>query len=327
MFQASEPSEEEKKEEPLSVEEEIKPQTEETHIQTTAEEPVKTITEGLSVKKKCLLVSFDIPLVEKIEELIKDQCDIVVAKSAKQALKNYKDQVFDIIIFDTISGVFAEKGIKDLYSNENFKDSLYILLLDEFMPIDIEKLPVKNLRAIKRESELNLLPEIVEKAPFITASKALEELMSQEEEKIPTPSTVEEEKEIPKEEKTFEPVKEEIVSQPVEEKVEEEVPAEVIKPRVEKELIKEERAKTNVETVIQQTISKEEIEKIVENKLNEKVIPLIEGLINSKLNDNYIKTLIAEVITDKLGEEIIKEVIREIAEPLVKEVLDSLLSD
>ncbi len=298
---------------------------EEISIKTTALESSKTA--NLSAKKRCLLVSFDIPLVEKIEDLIKDKCEIVKARSAKQALKNFKDQIFDIIIFDTISGVFAEKGVKDLYNNDNFKDSLYIILLDEFMPIDIEKLPVKNLRAIKRESELNLLPEIVEKAPSITASKVLEELVHQEKEKISVPETVEEKEELPKKEETFEPVKEESVFQPTEDKIVKEVPVEVAKTEVEKETLKEENTKERIEGVSQATISEDEIEKIVESKLNERVVPLIEDLINSKLNDNYIKTLIAEIITDKLGEEVIKEIIREIAEPLVKEVLDSLLSD
>jgi DNA-binding NarL/FixJ family response regulator len=98
----------------------------------------KPLPESPPTKKQCLLVSFDIPLVEKIDQLIGDLCDLYTARSAKQALQKYGDKDFDIIIFDTISGVFAEKGIKDLYEKGGYKDALYVVLLDEFMPIDID---------------------------------------------------------------------------------------------------------------------------------------------------------------------------------------------
>ncbi len=147
------------------------PSQEAKTAESKAEE--KPLPESPPTKKQCLLVSFDIPLVEKIDQLIGDLCDLYTARSAKQALQKYGDKDFDIIIFDTISGVFAEKGIKDLYEKGGYKDALYVVLLDEFMPIDIDRLPVKNLRAIKRESEIDMLPEIIESAPHITLEKYL----------------------------------------------------------------------------------------------------------------------------------------------------------
>jgi hypothetical protein len=157
---------------PSTPKAEATPQPSETKAQEPKSEE-KPLPESPPTKKQCLLVSFDIPLVEKIDQLIGDLCDLYTARSAKQALQKYGDKDFDIIIFDTISGVFAEKGIKDLYEKGGYKDALYVVLLDEFMPIDVDRLPVKNLRAIKRESEIDMLPEIIESAPHITLEKYL----------------------------------------------------------------------------------------------------------------------------------------------------------
>jgi len=289
----------------------------------------------VSLKKKCLLVSFDMPLVEKIEKLIGTDCDLAIARSAKQALQKYGKELFDVIIFDTISGVFAEKGIKDLYEKGNYKDSLYVLLLDEMFPIDVEKLPVKNLRTIKRESELDLLPEIIENAPHITLEQALSQAVQEvettptvaveqppvetKEEKVETPPTVVE---------TLPPVEE--IAKEETPKVEEikEIPTKVEEvtapPRVEKTVTP---PPTVSQPQVSVQISEEQITKIVEQKINEKIIPLIEELIRSKLSDLYIKTLARELIEEEIDSETIKETIREIAEPLVRETLESLLAE
>ncbi|HIC08703.1 MAG TPA: hypothetical protein EYO62_01430, partial [Aquificales bacterium] len=182
---------------------EVKQETPAPAETTTSE--ASTPTGEISLNKQCLLVSFDMPLVEKIEKLIGDKCDLHIARSAKQALQKYEGKPFDIIIFDTISGVFAEKGIKDLYEKGGYKDSLYVLLLDEFLPLDVDKLPVQNLRTIKRESELELLPEIVESAPHITFGQVVESAAKQIEE---TPQTEAKEEQPQKVETPQTPVKE-----------------------------------------------------------------------------------------------------------------------
>jgi len=341
---------EEKKEEFEAVaKEEIQPPAEVTP-KTEETVPAQSVP---SLKKKCLVVSFDMPLVEKIQQLLDDKCEISVARSAKQALQKYGNDMFDIIIFDTISGVFAEKGIKDLYSRDNFKDSLYVLLLDEFFPIDIDKLPVQNLRAIKRESELDLLPEIVEKAPHITLEKQLFESAQVPETSVQAaeekPHEVKEEPTIAVAEKPSEPAevaKEEttetgqlIEKQPTKEKVKTGPTAEEVKEKP--AVVEEVKVPTQEEkTVITQTapqlvqpqptvtvqISEEQIAIIVEQKINEKVIPLVEELIRSKLSDIYVKTLARELIEEQIDTAEIKEIIREIAEPIVRETLESLLT-
>ena len=269
----------------------------------------------VSLNKQCLLVSFDMPLVEKIEKLIGDKCDLHIARSAKQALQKYGGKPFDIIIFDTISGVFAEKGIKDLYEKGGYKDSLYILLLDEFLPLDVDKLPVKNLRAIKRESELDLLPEIVESAPHITFGQVVEEAAKA----VEAPAVEEKPKE------------EEIKPQPVEEKREEVTPAEEkVQPTpAPAQPVAQAAAPAQPAPPVQQpvaAVSEEQLEKIVEQKINEKVLPLVEELIRSKLSEIYIKAIAREIIEPQVDEAFIKEVVREIAEPLVREVLEQLLA-
>jgi hypothetical protein len=271
--------------------------------------PAEIKTEGISEEKpipsvaglkKCLLVSFDIPLVEKIEQLIGDKCELYTARSAKQALQKYGHELFDVIIFDTISGVFAEKGIKDLYEKGGYKDSLYVLLLDEFAPIDIDKLPVKNMRAIKRDSELNLLPEIIENAPIIGGG---------------APAVAEEKEETvviipPPEEATTEktPTKEEIVPEtpivpPAEAKAKEEVPtiAET-EPAIPTEEVKE-KPVPKVEKAIEKTVAVDEklIEQIVEKKITEKLLPIIEDIVRTKLSDTYLKTLLRETLEEEIN--------------------------
>jgi len=310
--------------EKTSVEE--TPQQEQQEVSTTAETTQTTTAEKvetspqtgeISLNKQCLLVSFDMSLVEKIEKLIGDKCDLHIARSAKQALQKYEGKPFDIIIFDTISGVFAEKGIKDLYEKGGYKDSLYVLLLDEFLPLDVDKLPVQNLRTIKRESELELLPEIVESAPHITFGKVVETAAQQIEESSQTETK--EEKPTPKEETAK---KEEVSPQPQEEKV--------VKAAEEKVAIPPTQTATAqpqpVTTQVVATIPEEKLEKLVEQKINEKIMPFIEELIRSKLSEIYIKAIAREIIEPQIDEALIKEIVREIAEPLVRETLEELLS-
>jgi DNA-binding NarL/FixJ family response regulator len=289
-------------------------------------------TEEISLQKRCLLVSFDMPLVEKIQQVLDDLCNLYIARSAKQALQKYGDKQFDVIIFDTISGVFAEKGIKDLYEKGGYKDSLYVLLLDEFAPIDVDKLPVRNLRTIKRESEIDLLPEIVESAPHITLEQALQEAAkSVETATVPAEEKVEEKPAEEKAEETVTVGEAKLETPPAVEEKKEEVPQ------------KEEPKPTEIPqtTVVQQpqpvtqavqttTIPLEQlekqIEKLVEQKINERVIPLIEELIRSKLSEIYVKAIAREIIEPQIDSGIIKEIVQEIAEPIVRETLEQLLS-
>ena len=284
------------------------------------------------LKKQCLLVSFDIPFVEKIQQLLGDRCDLYVAKSAKQALQKYAGKPFDVIIFDTISGVFAEKGIKDLYEKGGYKDSLYVLLLDEFLPIDIDKLPVKNLTSIKRESEIDLLPEIVEDAPHITLGKLAEEAVGEEKrEEVPAESYGElfapqgEETVATAEREEVQPQPEEVqpqempqpaqVAQPAPQEVQPAQPVQQPQPVA---------AAPAPQPAV--AVSEELIERLVEQKINEKIIPLIEELVKTRLTETYIKAIAREIIEPEIDEAFIKEIVREIAEPLVREVIDKMLA-
>ncbi len=341
----------EKKEEEKPAEVAPQPQpAEEKKEEKPVEEatPAAPAAAEIPTNKQCLLVSFDMPLVDKIQEKIKDLCDLHIARSSKQALQKYKNKDFDIIIFDTISGVFAEKGIRDLYEKGGYKDSLYVVLLDEFMPIDVDKLPVKNLRAIKRESELDLLPEIIENAPHITLEKALQGAAESveapaegaaETAEVETGEALSElEKLLQAEEKKEEKPAETVTpsaaveeKKPVEEKAAK--PAPQPQPRVEKAPVQPPKkpapaAQPPVQPAPAQpvAVSEELIERIVEQKIAEKVLPLIDELIKNKLSDDYLKTVIREVIEDRLPPGEIREIVQEVAEPIVKEILEQLLA-
>jgi len=328
---AEEKPKEEKVEEELSWEKLMETTPAEEKKEEVSEERPPAIAETEVVptlKKQCLLVSFDMPLVDRIKALIGDKCDLYVARSAKQALQKYAGKPFDIIIFDTISGVFAEKGIKDLYEKGGYKDSLYVLLLDEFLPLDVDKLPVKNLRAIKRESELDLLPEIVENAPHITfeilAKPTAEAVGGGETAPVETAVSTETFEETPHE---------------VEEHKEEFAPAEHFEettPHVHEEIAQSPVAEATPQPAPQPApvqsaapagaVSEELIARIVEQKINEKIVPLVEELIKTKLSETYIKAIAREIIEPEIDEAMIKEIVRDIAEPLVKEVLDRLFT-
>ena len=345
------PKEEAKQEEKPSEETAPAPPQEEKKAEATPQ-----VSPEISLKKQCLVVSFDMPLVERIEKLIWDKCDLHIARSAKQALQKYCGKPFDIIIFDTISGVFAEKGIRDLYEKGGYKDSLYVLLLDEFLPIDVDKLPVKNLRAIKRESELELLPEIVEQAPHITFDKMIEQAATASEGislagKEETPAASEQQ-----ETAVAAPKLEEEITFPVEEAEKgetgapspsqaapaQEQPAAAAAQQQPTGAPSPSQAAPAAPAVQQPTappptatpaaaptvqIDEKLIEKLVEQKINEKVIPLVEELIRSRLSEVYIKALVREIIEPQIDETLIKEIVREIAEPLVKEAIEQLLAE
>ncbi len=328
------PAVEEKKEETPPVEEKPAPAEEKKEEITAA--PEQPSTDIGSLKKQCLIVSFDMPLVDKIEEKIKDLCDIYVARSSKQALKKYQGKDFDIIIFDTISGVFAEKGIRDLYEKGGYKDSLYVILLDEFMPIDIDKLPVKNMRAIKRESELDLLPEIVESAPHITLEKALESAAAAIEQQSGQSAEAQPAEEKKEEAPAVAAQEAEPSASVVEEKVEEtpaaqkeEKPTELEEKPVEKTPVAPQPAPAKAAPAAQPAaayVSEEQIAKIVEQKINQMVVPLIEEIVRNKLTDIYLKALVREILQNEVSPADIREIVQEIAEPMVKEILEQLLS-
>ncbi|RTZ70767.1 MAG: hypothetical protein DSZ30_00265 [Aquificaceae bacterium] len=302
---------------PQEVVQEIKEEPKE--VETPAQTSTPDVG-NISLNKQCLLVSFDMPLVEKVEQLIGNKCDLHIARSAKQALQKYGGKPFDVIIFDTISGVFAEKGIRDLYEKGNYKDSLYVLLLDEFLPLDTEKLPVKNLRTVKRESELELLPEIVENAPHITFGQLVEQATQEVSQEPTKGQPIEEKKEEKKEEAETTPQPtEELKPTPVQ-------PQPQVQAQPQPTPAAESAPQPTPTATASLGISKEELEKLIEEKINAKVVPLIEELIRSKLSEVYIKAIAREIIEPEVNRELVKEVVQEIAEPIVRETLEQLLS-
>lgn len=302
---------------PQEVVQEIKEEPKE--VETPAQTSTPDVG-NISLNKQCLLVSFDMPLVEKVEQLIGNKCDLHIARSAKQALQKYGGKPFDVIIFDTISGVFAEKGIRDLYEKGNYKDSLYVLLLDEFLPLDTEKLPVKNLRTVKRESELELLPEIVENAPHITFGQLVEQATQEVSQEPTKGQPIEEKKEEKKEEAETTPQPtEELKPTPVQ-------PQPQVQAQPQPTPAAESAPQPTPTATASLGISKEELEKLIEEKINAKVVPLIEELIRSKLSEVYIKAIAREIIEPEVNRELVKEIVQEIAEPIVRETLEQLLS-
>lgn len=118
---------------------------------------------------KILVVSFDKVLSEKIREALKD-FEVTVVKNSEEALNTVFSNV-DVIIYDAISGASSENNINKLYK-QRFKDSKYVILVDNLFPIDINNIEVPKKIAIDRDESLENIVNAVIKGETQETFKA-----------------------------------------------------------------------------------------------------------------------------------------------------------
>ncbi len=307
----------------------------------------------LGGKKKVLVISFETDLVNTIKNILGEDFELIVAKTAREGLEKGKDA--DIIIYDTISGIVAEKGLKTLVNDENFKDKIFLVLLDEIFPISLEGINAKYMDSLGRESELSSL---VEKMRALLARKLQEEGSKTKEksEETPTFEVTEEEKgqtlpfevgeEEPKEE-GFETFTFEVGEETKEEQKEESFEAspfevggetfnetEEFKVEEEGEKPKEEtptsphpeREEDKIKEEVRGKVGGEEMAKKLSQIIEEVVREEVAKAIVRKIESLDFERIVKEVIKEKVSLEELESSIRKLAVEEVRRKIEELLS-
>jgi hypothetical protein len=118
---------------------------------------------------KILVSSFDRLLIEKLQHLLSGE-NVIFVKNGEEAIKNAPKDI-DIIIYDAVSGLVSENDLNSLFEKA-YRNSKYIVLMDDLFPIDPDNLKMKNKVVISRDRELPVLPELVKKyKELITSNK------------------------------------------------------------------------------------------------------------------------------------------------------------
>jgi hypothetical protein len=118
---------------------------------------------------KILVSSFDRLLIEKLQHLLSGE-NVIFVKNGEEAIKNAPKDI-DIIIYDAVSGLVSENDLNSLFEKA-YRNSKYIVLMDDLFPIDPDNLKIPGKIIISRDRELPVLPELVKKyKELITSNK------------------------------------------------------------------------------------------------------------------------------------------------------------
>ncbi|MFP3294324.1 MAG: hypothetical protein RXN80_03225 [Hydrogenobaculum sp.] len=118
---------------------------------------------------KILVSSFDRLLIEKLQHLLSGE-NVIFVKNGEEAIRNAPKDI-DIIIYDAVSGLVSENDLNSLFEKA-YRNSKYIVLMDDLFPIDPDNLKIPGKIIISRDRELSVLPELVKKyKELITSNK------------------------------------------------------------------------------------------------------------------------------------------------------------
>ncbi|MFP3158757.1 MAG: hypothetical protein RXR65_03175 [Hydrogenobaculum sp.] len=118
---------------------------------------------------KILVSSFDRLLIEKLQHLLSGE-NVIFVKNGEEAIRNAPKDI-DVIIYDAVSGIVSENDLNSLFEKA-YRNSKYIVLMDDLFPIDPDNLKIPGKIIISRDRELPVLPELVKKyKELITSNK------------------------------------------------------------------------------------------------------------------------------------------------------------
>jgi CheY-like chemotaxis protein/histone H3/H4 len=118
---------------------------------------------------KILVSSFDRLLIEKLQHLLSGE-NVIFVKNGEEAIRSAPKDI-DIIIYDAVSGLVSENDLNSLFEKA-YRNSKYIVLMDDLFPIDPDNLKIPGKIIISRDRELPVLPELVKKyKELITSNK------------------------------------------------------------------------------------------------------------------------------------------------------------
>ncbi len=121
---------------------------------------------------KILVSSFDKILIQKLKDILSGE-NVIFVKNGEEALRNASKDI-DIIIYDAVSGVVSENDLNSLFEKA-YKNSKYIVLVDDLFPIVPENLKIPNKILISRDREFPVIPELIRKYKELKSQPSLVE--------------------------------------------------------------------------------------------------------------------------------------------------------
>ena len=124
-----------------------------------------------------LIVSFDKSLVSKIKEVLSEH-NLVDVKNGEEAVNTVSSYI-DVVIYDAVSGSTSEEDINNMYKKK-FKDSKYIILVDDLFPVDMNNiLPPRKIKLIRDEA-IKKIKDAILSEPETVVGEHLQEIFLQE---------------------------------------------------------------------------------------------------------------------------------------------------
>ncbi len=120
-----------------------------------------------------LIVSFDKNLVNKIKEVLGEH-NVVDVKNGEEAI-NTVSSYMDVIIYDAVSGSISEEDINNMY-RQKFKDSKYIILVDDLFPVDMNNIMPPRKIKLMRDEAIAKVKDAILSEPEAVVEEHLQEM-------------------------------------------------------------------------------------------------------------------------------------------------------
>ena len=120
-----------------------------------------------------LIVSFDKNLVNKIKEVLGEH-NVVDVKNGEEAI-NTASSYMDVIIYDAVSGSISEEDINNIY-RQKFKDSKYIILVDDLFPVDMNNIMPPRKIKLMRDEAVGKIKDAIVSEPEAVVEEHLQEM-------------------------------------------------------------------------------------------------------------------------------------------------------
>ncbi|QID32436.1 hypothetical protein [Pampinifervens florentissimum] len=143
-----------------------------------------------------LIVSFDKNLVNKIKEVLGEH-NVVDVKNGEEAI-NTVSSYMDVVIYDAVSGSISEEDINNMY-RQKFKDSKYIILVDDLFPVDMNNIMPPRKIKLMRDEAIAKVKDAILSEPEAVVEEQLQEMFWAREFDIELPT----EPTLPREEEIF----------------------------------------------------------------------------------------------------------------------------
>ncbi len=120
-----------------------------------------------------LIVSFDKNLVNKIKEVLGEH-NVVDVKNGEEAI-NTVSSYMDVVIYDAVSGSISEEDINNMYK-QKFKDSKYIVLVDDLFPVDMNNIMPPRKIKLMRDEAIAKVKDAILSEPEAVVEEHLQEM-------------------------------------------------------------------------------------------------------------------------------------------------------